>query len=66
MPTKKKKEAEVKLDDDALLGDILGQIKPKLPAAGRKAAAAPLLSSGRSAAATAAAPRYCFQISYQF
>ena len=26
MPTKKKKEAEVKLDDDAVLGDILAGV----------------------------------------
>ena len=55
MPTKKKKEAEVKLDDDAVLGDILGQIRPKLPAAAKKAT--PLLSSRPTTATASAVPR---------
>jgi hypothetical protein len=33
MPSKKKKEEDINLSEDTLLGDILGQIKPKLPAA---------------------------------
>ena len=55
MPTKKKKEAEVKLDDDAVLGDILGQIRPKLPVAAKKAT--PLLSSRPTTATASAVPR---------
>jgi hypothetical protein len=31
MPSKKKKEEDINLSEDTLLGDILGQIKPKLP-----------------------------------
>ncbi len=32
MPSKKKKEEDINLSEDTLLGDILGQIKPKVPA----------------------------------
>jgi hypothetical protein len=60
MPTKKKdKEADVKLDEDAVLGDILGKIKPKLPTGHRPKTAGvppPLLSGKPAAAAVAARP----------
>jgi hypothetical protein len=58
MPSKKKKEEDINLSEDALLGDLLGKIKPKLPAvAGVKRA--PLLSCrpGGEAAAATTAPR---------